>query len=142
MLLILYKVVFVENEAVLLCVIMRKRAGTFAATVYCITLWYSVCRYKVHFLWCSFQTRFGNGKVAFPKSGSFKIKLFLFLWSIICYVANACIGVWKYVFTRVFIKSKNFYSCRTGVVSVALLSIVLFIVYLFLIYLSLTTLGS
>ena len=37
MLLVLYKMVFIQNGAALLCVTMRERARVFAATIYCIT---------------------------------------------------------------------------------------------------------
>ena len=37
MLLVSHKIVFIENEAALLCVTMRKRAKEFAATIQCIT---------------------------------------------------------------------------------------------------------
>ena len=37
MLVVSQKIVFIENEAALLCVIIRERASAFAATIYCIS---------------------------------------------------------------------------------------------------------
>ena len=67
MLLVSHKVVFILNETVFLCVTMRECAMTFAATIQCVTFWYSFCHYKVQFLWCTFQMNFGIGKRHFQK---------------------------------------------------------------------------
>ena len=117
MLLVLHKVFFIGNEAVLLCETMWEHARAFAATISCITFWCSFCHYKVQFLWCTFQTRFDMGTRYFQKV-VFRMKLFLSLWSFICHIADT--GVWKYVFTCVVIKVKNFHSCRTRVDRVSL----------------------
>ena len=37
MLLVSYKVVFIENDAVLLCVTILERARAFAVTIWCVT---------------------------------------------------------------------------------------------------------
>ena len=119
MLLVSYKVVFIENEAVLLCVTIWECARVFAATISCVTFWYSFYHYKVHILWSTFQMHFGMGTRHFQKV-ILRMKLFLSLQSFICHVAN--IGVWKYVFTCVVIKIKISHSCRTRVVRVVLVS--------------------
>ena len=51
---------------------------------------------------------------------TFKMELFLFLWSFICHVVN--IGKWKYVFTCVIIEIEVFHLCCTCTVCVALVS--------------------
>ena len=78
MLLLSQSVFFIENEGVSLCVTMKERARVFAATVWCITFWYSFCHYKVQFLWCTFQAHFGMGTSHFQKV-VIRMKLFVFL---------------------------------------------------------------
>ena len=128
---VLYKVVFIENEAVLLCVIMRKRAWVFAATIYCITFWYRVCRYKVQFLWCSFQTRFGTGRSHFQKVVLLKWNCFsscnlsfaMQQMSVLgCKNMFSLVSLSKLKFiTSVTLVSFVSYTCRTRVVLVSLL---------------------
>ena len=119
MLLVSHKMVFIENEAGLLCVTMRERAKAFAATILCTTFWYSFCHHRVQFLWCTFQRHFGMRTRHFQKV-VLRMKLFPSLQSFICHIAN--IEVWKYVFTRVIIKIKIFHSCRARAVPVAFVS--------------------
>ena len=111
--------VFIENEAVLLLVTMWKCEKAFAATIYCITFWYSFWHYKVQFFWCTYQTYFGMETRLFQKI-ILRMQLFLSLWSFICYIRN--IGVWKYVFPRAVFKIKIFQSRRSRVGRVALMS--------------------
>ena len=123
MFLVSHKVVFIKNEAVLLRLTMRERARGFAATIYCITFWFSFCYYKVQFLWYTFQMHFLMGTTHFQKL-VLRMKLFLSLLSFFCHIANA--GVW-HVVARVVIKIKIFHSCRscsTRVIRVALMSLV------------------
>ena len=110
MLLVSHKVVFIENEAVLLCVTMRKCARAFASTIYCVTIWYSFCHYKVQFSWCTFQTHFGMGMRHFQKI-VLTTKLFLSLQSFIGHIANISFG---------YIRNKICHSCRSRVDCVAL----------------------
>ena len=117
MLLVSRKLIFIENETVLLCLTMQERARVFAAKILWISLWHSFCDYKVQCLWWTFQTHFGMGKMHFQKV-VLRMKLFLSLLSFICHIAN--IVVWKYVFTRVVVKIKICHSRRTRVVRVAL----------------------
>ena len=111
MLLVSHKVVFILNETVFLCVTMRECAMTFAATIQCVTFWYSFCHYKVQFLWCTFQMNFGIGKRHFQKvvlrmncSSPYNL-LFAILLILGC----------ENVFSRVVIKIKFFYSFCTRV---------------------------
>ena len=122
MLVFSHKIVFIENEAALLCVTMRERARKFASTIWCITIWYSFYHYRDQFLWCTFQTHFGMGMRYFQRqylewSISSRCNL-----SLDRHIVN--IGIWKYVFTRVIIKIKIFslalHSCRSCSTLVAL----------------------
>ena len=119
MLLVSHKLVFIKREAVLLSVSMWERAKAFAATIYCVILWYSFCHYKVQFLWCTFQMNVAMETRHFEKVVLRK-KLLLSLLSFICDIAN--IGVWKYVFTRIVIKIFFFHSCRSCSTRVTLVS--------------------
>ena len=62
--------VFIKSKAALLCVTMRKRARTVAATIWFITFWYSFCDYKVQFFVAHFSNAVLHGKEAFPKASS------------------------------------------------------------------------
>ena len=122
MLLVSRKLIFIENETVLLCLTMQERARVFAAKILWISLWHSFCDYKVQCLWWTFQTHFGMGKMHFQKV-VLRMKLFLSLLSFICHIAN--IVVWKYVFTRVVRVALVPHSCRLCLTRIALVLLVL-----------------
>ena len=114
-----HKMVFIENEAVLLCVTMREgaRASTcsynlvYNFLIYLLPLKSSV--FVVHF-----SNAFWHGKEAFQKGSSQnEIVPLLVIFHFPC---SKYIGVLKYVFIRVIIKIKIFHSCRTRVFRVAL----------------------
>ena len=115
-----HKMAFIENEAALLCVTMWKntRASTssynlvYNFLIHLLLLKSSV--FEVHF-----SNAFWHGKEAFPKrSTSNEIVPLL----VIFHLRYSKYRVWKHVFTGVVIKIKNFHSCRTRVVRVALVS--------------------
>ena len=55
MLVFSHKMVFTKNEAALPCATMRERARAFAATIYCITFWYSFFIKKFNFCGAFFK---------------------------------------------------------------------------------------
>ena len=64
--------------------------------------------YKVQFLWCTLLWTHVNN--VWPLELVLRMKFFHSLQSFISYIVN--IVLWKYVFTRVVIKIKNFYPRR------------------------------
>ena len=120
MLLVSRNLVFIENESVLLCATLWKRARAFAATIWCITFWHSFCHYKGQFLWCTFQTHFDMGTRHYWKV-VFRMKLFLSLESFIYHIANT--RVWK-CFHLCRYQSQKFsvalHSCRSCIAIVSL----------------------
>ena len=107
MLLDSHKVIFIKNEAVLLCVTLRKGATAFAATIQCVTFLIQLLQLQSSVFAVHFFNAFWLGNEAFSK-GSYQFKLFL--------------GV-KICFHSSRYENQKFplvqYSCRTGVVRVA-----------------------
>ena len=128
MLLVSFKVVSVENEAVLLYVNYAGTCKSICSNNLMFNIWYSFCHCKVQFLWCTFQMHFCMGTRHFQKV-ILRMKLFLSLYYFTCHIAN--IRVWKYVFTHAS-KSKFltlaalvsfvWRSCSTHVALVSLVS--------------------
>ena len=116
MLVVSHKMIFIKNEAALVCITMRKRARAFAAT----TFWYKLCNYKVKFLWCTFHTHFGT------ETRRFKFVVFYLLSSkyrdvkICSYISNFLVRFALVSFVSHPCRSCR--SCRTHIVWVLLVS--------------------
>ena len=79
------KVVFIENEALLLCLTMPERARAFPATIWCVTFLFSLWHFEFQVLWYTFQIYFAMGTRHFQKV-VLGMKLLLSLYPFICHI--------------------------------------------------------